>query len=97
LTPGDHFESFLAQFDATPARLELAKRNLERLDALGVQERFEDFCSELSARYGWRQAPVDDRHVASERCEAPRALRRRIAEDNRADCELYEHALSLLA
>jgi hypothetical protein len=74
-----------------PERLERARRRLDGLDVVGFQEQFDEFCAELSARFGWslgppifmnRSAPVaiDD------------ALRARIEADNRDDVELYEHA-----
>lgn len=72
-------------------RLELAKQRLTGVDVVGVQPRFEAFCTELEHRFGWNlghpvhanrstPVPVDD------------ALRERIAHDNALDIELYEFA-----
>jgi hypothetical protein len=77
------------------ARLERAKSNLrERIDVFGLQEHFDEFCGELSRRFGWdlgaprfanrtQRSPVSD------------ALRERIAQDNRIDGELYDFARQL--
>ena len=35
------------------AHLERAKERLAGIDAVGLQERYEEFCDELSARFGW--------------------------------------------
>ncbi len=77
-------------------RLETAKRELELIDVVGLQETFDDFCAELTQRFGidlgpeltanaTRAEPVDD------------DLRQRIARDNAADVELYQFAQNLVA
>ena len=77
------------------ARLERAKSNLrDRIDVFGLQEHFDDFCAELSSRFGWdlgapRFANRTQRSPASD------ALRERIAEDNAIDGELYDFARQL--
>lgn len=86
----------LAPITFDHARLELAKHNLEhRIDAFGVQERFEEFCTDLEARFGWdlgqpRFANRTPRSAVSEE------LRERIAADNRMDVELHRFAVGLL-
>jgi hypothetical protein len=83
--------AFLKAVDLTPARLADAKANVERLDVLGLQDRLEEFCTELTARFGWDLGPpLHANRTASE--DAPVALRRRIAFDNALDAELWEHA-----
>ncbi len=76
------------------ARLEKAKTALTGIDVVGIQPRFEPFCSELSRRFGWdlgepvrtnRSTPVD----------VDPALRERIAVDNALDIELYEFATGI--
>lgn len=75
--------------------LERAKRNLtERLDLYGFQDRFEEFCAELDRRYGWDLGP-EVRANWTAPADAPSALRKRIADDNEADVELYQYALDL--
>ena len=81
------------EFDHT--RLEQAKSNLrDRIDVFGLQEHFDDFCADVSSRFGWdlgaprfanrtQRAPVSD------------ALRRQIAEDNAFDMELFDFAQQL--
>jgi hypothetical protein len=94
MTPEDEPESYLDIIEIDDRRLELAKANLERVDVLGLQERFPEFLEEMTRRYGWSFGVVDDRHVSDE-SEIPRSFRRRIAEDNAADLAFYEHAQRL--
>jgi hypothetical protein len=78
-------------------RLARAQENLEcRVELIGFQEHFEDFCERLAARFGWEQlgepsfpnrtAPVD---VSDE-------FQERIARDNEMDIELYGFAQQLV-
>jgi hypothetical protein len=83
------------EVDFDEARLERAKANLrDRIDVFGLQEHFDDFCADLSGRFGWdlgaprfanrtKQAMVSD------------ALRERIADDNSVDRALYDFARQL--
>jgi len=96
LTPGEMTYAPLSMpvaFDE--ARLDLAKHNLEqRIDAFGLQEHFEEFCTELAARFGWnlgaaRVSNQSHRHPVSTE------LQERIASDNRMDVELYRFAVQL--
>jgi hypothetical protein len=85
----------LAPVDFDDTRLRTAEQNLrDRIDVFGLQEHFDDFCAELTTRFGWdlgaprfanrtQPAPVSDE------------LRARIASDNRADVELYDFAVEL--
>jgi hypothetical protein len=76
--------------------LERAKEALAGVDAVGLQEGYEDFCKELAARFGWRLGEPDVVH-ATARVDVPESLRARIAEDNALDIELYEFAKVLIA
>jgi hypothetical protein len=77
-------------------RLERAQQNLERrIEVVGLQEDFEEFCGRLAARFGWelgepsfpnRTAPVE---VSDE-------FRKRVAHDNDMDIELYRFAEQLV-
>lgn len=70
-----------------------AERNLtERVDLFGLQERFDDLCAELEERYGWDLGPPRFANRTFERIDVPDSFRRRIAEDNAADVELYATA-----
>ena len=80
----------------TRAHLERAKEPLAGIDAFGLQEHYEEFCDELTARFGWDLGePV--RVNTTEPVEVPEGFRARIAEDNAFDLELYEFAQGLLA
>jgi hypothetical protein len=92
ITPEDEPRSYLDVIEVDDRRLEVAKANLERVDVLGLQERFPEFLDELARRYGWRFAGTRDRHVGGE-SKIPDSFRRRIAADNAADLDFYEHAL----
>jgi hypothetical protein len=94
MTPADHPRSHHHPFEIDDARLEVAKANLERVDVLGLQERYPEFLEEIRRRYGWRVASMRDVLVGDE-VGVSRSFRRRIAEDNAADVDFYEHARRL--
>jgi hypothetical protein len=81
------------EFDRT--RLEQAKANLrDRVDVFGLQEHFDEFCADISNRFGWdlgapRFANRTQRAIVSDE------LRRQIAKDNAFDVELYDFARQL--
>ena len=79
----------------TRTHLERAKERLAGIDAFGLQEHFEDFCDELSARFGWDLGEPEMVHTTSP-VEVSDGFRARIAEDNALDLELYEFAQGLL-
>lgn len=75
-------------------RLDLAKERLARMDVVGVQPRFEEFCGELERRFGWKLgAPIHANR--STPVEIDDALRARIAHDNALDIEFYDYATDL--
>ena len=53
LTPEEMNEGVLTRVEFTPERLERAKERLAGVDVVGLQEEFDSFCAELSARFGW--------------------------------------------
>jgi hypothetical protein len=83
------------EVDFDEARLERAKVNLrDQIDIFGLQEHFDEFCIDISSRFGWdlgtprfanrtQRTPVSD------------GLREQIAEDNAVDRELYDFARQL--
>jgi hypothetical protein len=86
----------LTPVEFTRDRLETAKRRLETVAVVGFQECFDEFCRELTRRFGWslgqpvfmnRSTPVP----------VPEAFRARIARDNAPDVELYETARTAFA
>jgi hypothetical protein len=95
LTPAQMRASMFRRVELTRDDLERAKKALAGVDAVGLQERFEEFCDELSARFGWRLGGSVTVN-ATVPAEAPEPLRARIAEDNAFDIELYEFAQQLL-
>jgi hypothetical protein len=81
--------------DLDEERLRTAKGALESMDALGLQDDLEGFAERLERLFGWRLGPAVRVNV-TERTDAPASFERRIAEDNRLDMELFEHARELL-
>ena len=87
--------AMLARVEFDRDRLERAKEALVGIDVIGLQERFEDLCEELSARFGWRLGDPETVNATAP-VEVPESFRARIAEDNAFDVELYEFAGKLL-
>jgi hypothetical protein len=73
------------------ARFADARSCLERVDVLGVTERYDHFCARL-AQHGWEVGAVAPRNVGEPNAIS-NALRRRIMADNAYDMELYERAV----
>lgn len=96
LTPTEMTDGMLTRVDFSPGHLERAMEALDGVDAIGLQERFEDFCDELAARFGWCLGKPEVMNT-TDPVEVPRSFRDRIAEDNALDIELYEYAKQLLA
>jgi hypothetical protein len=86
----------LKVIELTPDRLARAKDNVAQLDVLGLQDHLEEFCAELTDRFGWQLgAPLYANRTPAE--DAPQALRDRIAADHALDTELWEHAREIYA
>jgi hypothetical protein len=96
LAPQEMLESMLTPIALTRSHLEHAKEALTRIDAIGLQENFEEFCTTLSARFDWRLGEPETINTTT-MIEVPNRLRARIAEDNALDIELYELAQELVA
>ena len=78
--------------------METAKHNLEhRIEVVGLQETFADFCAELERRYGWNLGVETRYQNRTEPVDVSDEFRARIAYDNRFDVELYRFATSLVA
>jgi Sulfotransferase family len=95
MTADDRLESYMDVIDVDDRRLEIAKANLEKVDVLGLTERYGEFLAALSERFGWRFDTISNRRVAREDWDISPALRRRIVEDNAADRAFYEFAQRL--
>jgi hypothetical protein len=81
----------LTHVEFTPERLQRAKDRLAGLDAVGLQERYEEFWIHIRRRYKWplgRPAHAN----RTEPTDVPDSFRRRIADDNADDIALYEYA-----
>jgi hypothetical protein len=93
---GDRLESVLDVIDVDERRLAVATANLEKVDVLGLQDRYRSFLADIERRFGWTLARQPDRNVSDGSREVSPAFRRRIEQDNAADVELYQHARRLL-
>jgi Sulfotransferase family len=94
LTASEMTDGVLTKVDFSPSRLERAKERLVRVDVVGLQERFDEFCEELTGRFGWRLGePVHSNRT--DPTETSDAFHSRIAEDNAMDIELYDFARRL--
>lgn len=88
-------DGIMARVDVfTTARLDEAKARLAGVDVLGLHDHLEEFCSELTERFGWRLGPSVHAN-RTEPVEVAKSFRARIAADNALDAELYEHAQAL--
>ena len=95
MTADDRAGAWVQRIPMDESRLAAAKTALESFDVLGCQERFDDFLARLRDERGWTVATLGSTNVG-EPHRASASFRRRIAEDNRLDMELYEHARSLI-
>jgi hypothetical protein len=94
LTPSEMTDGVLTRVDFSRDRLERAKQRLATVDVVGLQEGLENFCEELTERFGWRLGdPVHTNRTDA--TDASEAFRSRIAEDNAMDIELYDFARRL--
>jgi len=83
------------QMTPTRDRLERAKRALARVDVVGLQEHFDAFSAMITETFGWTLHPPI-RVNTTEAAHAPDELRKRIADDNALDLELYAFARDLV-
>jgi hypothetical protein len=81
--------------DLDDAHLERALANLERIDVVGLQEHFDEFCALLEETFGWDLGPPRFANRTVRRA-VPDGLREQIRADNAMDCLLYEHAVRLV-
>lgn len=90
-----HGMATLVEFDEAIARR--AAENLERIDVVGLQERFDDFKAELTARFGWDLGEDLRANATTPRPgDVSEWLERRIRIDNALDFELYRRAVELV-
>jgi Sulfotransferase family len=91
LTPAEMKTGMRSRVKFNRDRLERAKEALARIDAVGLQERFESFCDELANRFEWRLGEPEIVNTSAS-VEVSERFRVRIEEDNAFDIELYEFA-----
>ncbi len=86
-------DGMMTVVDLDRGRLRTAKRALRKLDDFGLQHDLEGFAQRLAQRFGWKLGPIVHENVTRP-AEVPDSFRKRIAEDNALDMELYEYAIS---
>ncbi len=97
LTTEEMTEGALTPVIVDEARLERAKANLEeRVDVVGWQENFDEFCEELTSRFGWDLGEPQFANRTSP-SEVDDELARRIAKDNEVDAAFYRFSRDLRA
>jgi hypothetical protein len=84
-------DGMLTRLDFTPEHLTRALQRLHTVDVVGFQEQFDAFAGELTRRFGWELGKNLNANW-TQPVEVPASFRRRIAEDNALDVELYERA-----
>jgi hypothetical protein len=99
MTTDDDPTGYMQMIEVDAGRLALAKQNLAKVDIVGLTERYDDFLDLVVDRFGWEINRGVRANVAPPESELPASdeLRRRIAEDNAIDMELYEHAVQIVA
>jgi GT2 family glycosyltransferase len=96
LTPAEMTDGMLTPLELNEIHLERAKGALEGIDAVGLQERFDEFFGWLGARFGWQLGEPETLNT-TDPVGVPQSFRDRITEDNALDVELYEFAQELVA
>jgi hypothetical protein len=92
----DRPQSYRDEITVDAARLEVAKRNLARVDLIGLTERYHDFVETLRLRFGWPLNEQARMNAAGGPPAESGDLRRRIAADNAIDLEFYAFARELV-
>jgi hypothetical protein len=84
----------MTRIEVTPRLVERAKQVVAEVDVFGLQQHFDDFCSQLTRRFGWNLGrPVFMNRTRP--VEVSTAFRAQIARDNAADIELFAFASEL--
>ena len=96
ITRDDRPRSYRDEIDVDDARLALAKRNLARVDVIGLTEQYGEFLERLHHRFGWQLSEQARLNAAGGAPEESGPLRSRIAADNAIDIEFYEYARELV-
>jgi len=83
-------------FHVGEEEFERAKKHLEMVDVIGIQEDMPAFLRALSSRFGWTILDEDVRENVGNKQKVSPGLRQRIAEDNAIDIEFYRYARQLI-
>ena len=95
MTLDDKLESHLDVIEIDAARFDIALATLERVDVLGLNDRYEEFVAEVRNRFGWKIGPAPDLRVSTEDWDVSSSFHARIAEENAADVAFYAAARKL--
>lgn len=99
LNPQRRNAGHLAHLAGVPVdaeRLARAKANLASIELVGLQHDLGGLLAELQRRYGWTFRHQYHHRQAGDAPDVPASFRRRIAEDNPADQELWATAVELV-
>ncbi len=97
LTPDDLEAGMLTALDFEEAHLKLAKQNLRKVHVVGLTEEYDNFCTRLTGRFGWKFEKIlhyNKSKTASD--QISEAFRNRIIEDNAPDIRFYRFAADLI-
>jgi hypothetical protein len=97
ITAEDEPETIMDVIDIDDERLDIAKRNLEKVDIVGFNDDFAAFLSQLSAQFGWKVGAAPDMHVGGDDTTVDDVFRERITNDLARDIEFYAFAKQLAA
>lgn len=96
MTAAEMTDGALTPIGIDEQRIEQACRALsERIDVVGLQERFDTFCLDLEQAFGWDLGEPVFMNRTREAPSSPE-LRGRIAADNAADIAVYAYAEELV-
>ena len=88
--------SGFAPYYVGPAQLELAKKNLNKVEVIGLQSDIPAFLAELQRKFGWHPLQSVIRKNTGESRQASASLLARIEADNAIDIAFYRYAVELV-
>lgn len=88
-------KAHLADVVVTDARLAAAKANLDQVEVIGLQDRYDELLVELSGRFGWEFRRDHRWHQSTDDSPVPTSLRNQITGDLTQDLKFFEYALEL--
>jgi hypothetical protein len=91
--------NLLSGFDPFPVgleQLELAKKNLNKVDVIGLESDIPSFLAELERKFGWPSLLSGARKNVGDRREVNPIFLERIAADNAIDMAFYRYAIQLV-